>query len=122
MMPLEFLLFVEPPICLEVTPGAKRAQLQHRFGTFQAPPRPGQVHAIFDQMAASPFKQSPQSLRRNGSPVKLIDGLLLLCHEHLSGSLVKLVEIAQTPSRANGVFHRPPKAFHGVKMVAPVSR
>jgi hypothetical protein len=50
-------------------------------------------------------------MRRNRSPVKRVDGLLLLCHEHLASALVELVEIAQTPSRSDGVFHRPPKAF-----------
>jgi hypothetical protein len=67
------------------------------------------------------FKQSPQSMRRNRSPVKLIDGLVLLCHEHLASALVELVEIAQTPSRSDGVFHRPPKAFHGIEMMTAVS-
>ena len=67
--------------------------------------------------ALSCIEQNPQSMRRNGSPVKLINGLLLLCPEHLSGALVELVEIAQTPSRPNGIFHRPPKAFHRVEMV-----
>jgi hypothetical protein len=66
-------------------------------------------------------KQSPQSMRRNRSPVKRVDGLLLLCHKHLSGALVELVEIAQTPPRANGLFHRPPKAFHGLEVMATVS-
>ena len=52
--------------------------------------------------------------------MKLVNGLLLLCPEYLAGALVELVEIAQTPSRPNGIFHRPPKAFHGVEMVAAV--
>ncbi len=40
------------------------------------------------------YKQSPQSMRRNRSPVKLVDGLLLLCHEYVPGALVEVMEIA----------------------------
>jgi hypothetical protein len=29
-------------------------------------------------------------------------------HEHLAGSLIELMQIAHTPARAGGVFHRPP--------------
>jgi hypothetical protein len=49
-----------------------------------------------------------RSSRRNVSPVELIDGPFLMRHEHLAGTLVERREIAQTPSRANGVLHDPP--------------
>jgi hypothetical protein len=57
-MPFQFLLLVKLPIRLEITARAKRAQLQHRLRTLQAPPCPGQVHAIFDQMTAGPFNHT----------------------------------------------------------------
>jgi hypothetical protein len=53
--------------------------------------------------------------------MELVDGLFLMCPEHLLSALVEFMEVAQTPSRSNGVFHRPPKAFNGVKMMATVS-
>jgi hypothetical protein len=53
--------------------------------------------------------------------VERVDGLLLLRHEDLPGSLVELMEIAQTSSRSNSVFHHPPKAFHGIEMMATMS-
>ena len=59
-----------------------------------------------------------RSSRRNVSPVELIDGPFLMCHEHLTGTLVERREIAQTPSRANGVLHDPPEAFDRIEMVA----
>ena len=53
--------------------------------------------------------------------MELVDGLFLMCPEHLSSALVEFMEVAQTPSRSNGVFHRPPKAFHGIEVMAAVS-
>jgi hypothetical protein len=66
------------------------------------------------------FEQIPRSPRRNGLPMKLIDRALLMRHEHLTCTLIELMQITQIPSRANGVFHRPPEAFDGVEMVPTV--
>jgi len=54
--------------------------------------------------------------------MKLIDRTLLMRHEHLTCPLIELMQITQTPSRANGVFHRPPEAFDGVEMMPTVGR
>ena len=62
-------------------------------------------------------KQLLRSSRRNVSPVELIDGPFLMRHEHVSGTLVERREIAQTPSRANGILHYPPEAFNRVEVV-----
>jgi hypothetical protein len=43
--------------------------------------------------------------------VELIDGPFLMRHEHVASTSVERREIAQTPSRANGVLHYPPEAF-----------
>ena len=68
------------------------------------------------------YKQIPRSPRRNGLPMKLIDRTLLMRHEHLTCPLIELMQITQTPSRANDVFHRPPEAFDGVEMMPTVGR
>jgi len=47
----------------------------------------------------------------------LVDGRLLLHHEHLVGSCLELMAIAHTPSSSHGVFHDTPKAFHGVEVM-----
>ena len=62
-------------------------------------------------------EQIPRSLRRNGLPVELINGSLLMRHEHLACALVELMEIGKTSSGANGVLHHPPEAFDGVEVV-----
>ena len=54
--------------------------------------------------------------------MKLIDGALLMCHEHLAGALVELRKIAKTASGADGVLHHSPKAFDGVEVVAAMGR
>ena len=43
--------------------------------------------ALLDELLKD-YKQSPQSTRRNVLPVKLIDGSLLMRHEHLACALV----------------------------------
>jgi hypothetical protein len=55
-------------------------------------------------------------------PGKAIDGLLLVSQEHTSCAMIQLMEISETSSRANGVLHDAPKAFHGVEMMACTSR
>src|SRR5215475_2066301 len=64
------------------------------------------------------YEQLLRSSRRNVSPVELIDGPFVMCHEHLAGTLVERREIASTPSRANGVLHYPPEAFDRIEMMA----
>ena len=49
--------------------------------------------------------------------MKLIDGALLMRHKHLPCALVELLQIAKTPSGADGVLHHPPEAFDGVEVV-----
>jgi hypothetical protein len=41
-----------------------------------------------------------------------------MCHEHVARTLVQLLQIADTPSRADGIFHDAPEAFDGMKMVS----
>ena len=48
----------------------------------------------------------------------LVNGLLLLHHEHLAGSWLELMAIAHAPSGSHGVFHGTPTACHGIKMMA----
>jgi hypothetical protein len=43
-------------------------------------------------------------------------------HEHLTCALIELMQITQTSARSNGVFHGPPEAFDGMKVVATVHR
>ena len=68
------------------------------------------------------IKQVPRSPRWNKLPVKLIDGALLMRHEHLAGALVELSQIANPASCTNRVFHRPPDAFDGIEVVTTVGR
>ena len=44
-------------------------------------------------------------------PTKRIDGPLLMRREHLTCALIELMQITQTPSRSDRVFHRPPETF-----------
>src|SRR4029453_18241435 len=53
---------------------------------------------------------------------ELIDGPFLMRHKHLPCALVELLQIAQTPSGADGVLHHPPEAFDGVEVMAAVGR
>ena len=57
------------------------------------------------------YEQNPQHSRRNALPTERINGPLVMCHEHLTCALIELLPITSTPSRSNGVFHRPPEAF-----------
>ena len=41
---------------------------------------------------------NPQSSKRHRSPMALVDGRLLLCHEHLAGSWLELMVIVHIPS------------------------
>src|SRR5215813_12980539 len=68
------------------------------------------------------YEQTPQSTRRNTLPVKLRDGPFLMRHKHLPCALVELLQIAKTPSGADGVLHHPPEAFDGVEVMAAVGR
>jgi hypothetical protein len=43
-------------------------------------------------------------------------------HEHLAGSLVKLMQNSEPTSRSNDFFHPSPEAFNGIKVVATVGR
>jgi hypothetical protein len=62
-------------------------------------------------------KQPPRNTRRNGLPVKLIDGAFLMRHEHLAGALVELRQIGKTASGPDSIFHHPPEAFDRVEVV-----
>ena len=55
-------------------------------------------------------------------PTKRIDGPLLMRREHLTCALIELMQITHTPSRSNGVFHRPPEAFYRIEVVTAVGR
>ena len=46
---------VEGPVIVEVLAGPKGSKLQDRLCSFQAPPSTGDIHAIFDEMAAGSF-------------------------------------------------------------------
>src|SRR6266446_5519796 len=70
----------------------------------------------------SHFEQNPRNSRRNALPTERIDWLLLMRHEHLTCALIELMQITQTPSRSDGVFHRPPEAFYGIEVVTTVGR
>ena len=63
------------------------------------------------------IEQVPRSPRRNGLPVKLVDGALLMCHQHPTGALVELRQIGKTSSGTDGVLHHPPETFDGVEVV-----
>ena len=69
---------------------------------------------------ASHFKQNPRSSRRNELPTELIDGPLLMGHEHLSGAPIELMQIFKTASRSNYFFQASPKTFNGTPMMAAV--
>jgi hypothetical protein len=66
------------------------------------------------------YKQLPRSPRRNGLPVELTDGTLLVRYKHLAGALVELVQSGKTPAGTDGVLHHPPEAFEGIEGMAAV--
>jgi len=49
--------------------------------------------------------------------MKLINGALLMGHEHLPCALVELMQIRKTPARPNRFLHHPPEAFDRVEVV-----
>jgi len=67
-------------------------------------------------------KQNPRNSRRNALPTERIDWPFLMRHEHLTCALIELLQITQTSSRSNGVFHGPPETFDGIEVVATVGR
>jgi hypothetical protein len=69
------------------------------------------------QIAAFDYEQIPQSPRRNGLPVKRLNGTLLMGHKYLAGAFVKLHQVAKAASCPNRALHHPPEAFDGVEMV-----
>ena len=85
----------------------------------------GKVKALFEKFEsagdrmtkAKQQKQSPRSPRRNGLPVKRINGTLLMGHKYLAGAFVKLHQVAKAASCPNRALHHPPEAFDGVEMV-----
>src|SRR4029450_13190813 len=52
-------------------------------------------------------EQPLRNTRRNGLPVKLIDGAFLMRHEHLAGTLVELMQIGKPSSGPGGTLHHP---------------
>jgi transposase-like protein len=68
------------------------------------------------------LQQLPLSSRRNELPVKLIDGSLVMCHEHSTCALVELMQIGKAPSGAKPVLHHPPEPFNGMQMMTTVGR
>jgi hypothetical protein len=70
----------------------------------------------------NPSEQSPRDSRRSGLPTELIDGPLLMGHEHLAGSLIQLMQIRTLAASANDFFHAPPEAFNRIEMVATGGR
>src|SRR3989442_10094392 len=64
------------------------------------------------------LQQIPLSLRRNPLPRKRINRTLLMSHQHLARTLVKLMETAKTSSCSNAVLHHAPEAFDGIEVVA----
>ena len=67
-------------------------------------------------------EQIPRSPRRNGLPVKFVDGSLLMRHQHPTGALVELQEIGKTSSGTDRVLHHPPEAFDGVEVMPTMGR
>ena len=65
-------------------------------------------------------QQNPRNSRRNVLPTERMDWPLLMRHEHLACALIELMQITQTPSRSDGVFHRPPEAFDRIEVVTTV--
>jgi hypothetical protein len=55
-------------------------------------------------------------------PTERIDWPFLMCHEHVASALVQPLQLADTPSRTDGIFHGAPEAFDGIEMVATMGR
>jgi hypothetical protein len=55
-------------------------------------------------------------------PTERRDGSLLMRHEHLTCPFIELMQITQTPSRSDSIFHRPPEACEGIEVVTTVGR
>src|SRR6266487_3729409 len=53
-----FLVQVPVPVAGPVAVGADGAELEDGFGALGAPPRSGDVHAVFDQVAAGAFDRA----------------------------------------------------------------
>jgi hypothetical protein len=66
------------------------------------------------------YEQNPRNSRRNTLPTERIDGPLVMRHEYLTCALIELMQIPQTSSCSDGVFHGPPEAFDGIEVVATV--
>jgi len=45
-----------------------------------------------------------------------------MCHEHLAGALVELMQGGTTPSGADRILHNTPEAFDGTQVMAAMSR
>src|SRR5919201_5814403 len=68
------------------------------------------------------YKQLPLSPRRNGLPVKRIDGSRLMLREHATCALIELMQIGKTPSSADPVLHHTPEAFNRIEVVSAMRR
>ena len=55
-------------------------------------------------------------------PMKRLNGTLLMGHEHLACAVREPMQIRDTPSGADRVFHHPPEAFDGVEVVPTMGR
>ena len=71
-----------------------------------------------DHDACYRYQQLLLNSRRNGLPVKCIDGSFLMRHEHAPGVLVELMQIGKTPSGADPLLQHAPEAFHGIEVVS----
>ena len=69
-----------------------------------------------------PSKHLQRSSRRNELPVKLINRLLLMRHEHAARSLVEVMQIGKAAAGPDPVFHHAPEAFDGIEVVTTPSR
>ena len=49
--------------------------------------------------------------------MELIDGALLMRHEHLASAAVELGQVAKTAPGPDGILHHPPKAFDRVEVM-----
>lgn len=64
------------------------------------------------------LKQNPRNARRNALSPERRDGLLLMCHEHVTHAPGELLEIGKTAAGPNLVLQHAPEAFHGIKVMA----
>jgi hypothetical protein len=89
-----------------------------KFGLFSF----SKYYRVSTGISGSNFKQVLRNPRRNGLPVKLVDGAFLMRHEHLAGASVELSEIAETSSSSNRLLHHAPEAFDRVQVMSTVCR